>query len=164
MYSGYRIVFDTTDSWSFDNDAARNVIIFGVNISSSSHADSHENNFVVLGEGPNFRVNGRFGSPEKKFSINFSEANTKFCWSVHYNGDNSYVFVNGKEIFRFKASNKTCNFQFCLGNISNGFSATESREVSLNRNVYDFSVDDNSIDKSDMLNTHRYLTIKNNVK
>ena len=46
--------------------------------------------------------------------------------------------------------------------ISNRFSATESREVSLNRVVLDFSVDCDSIDKSDMLNTHKYLMAKNN--
>ena len=46
--------------------------------------------------------------------------------------------------------------------ISNRFSATESREVSLNRIVLDFSVDYDSIDKSDMLNTHKYLMTKNN--
>ena len=38
--------------------------------------------------------------------------------------------------------------------ISDGFSATESREVSLNENVYDFSVDYNSIDKCYILNIH----------
>ena len=50
------------------------------------------------------------------------------------------MFVNGKEIFKFKADNANVNFptQFCLGSISNGFSVTESREVSLNENVYDF--------------------------
>ena len=74
--------------------------------------------------------------------------------SLHYNADNSYFFVNGKEIF--KADNKNINFptQFCLGSISNGFSAAESREVSLYGNVYDLSVDYNSIDKSDILNIH----------
>ena len=50
----------------------------------------------VLGEGPTFRVNGSFDSPEKKFSINFSKAKTKFCLSLRYNGDNNYSFVNGK--------------------------------------------------------------------
>ena len=65
---------------------------------------------------------------EKKFSINFSKANTKFCSSLHYNGDNSYFFVNGKEVFKFKAENKNVNFptQFCLGRIFNGFGATGS--------------------------------------
>ena len=57
------------------------------------------------------------------------------------------MFVNGKETLKFKADNKNVNFptQFCLGRISHGFSATESREVSLKWNAYDFSVDYNSI-------------------
>ena len=64
-----------------------------------------------------------------------------------------YLFVNGKEILKFKTDNKNINFptQFCLRSISNGFSATESREVSLKENVYDFSVAYNSIAKSDIL-------------
>ena len=52
----------------------------------------------MLCEGPVFGINGNFGSPEKKFSINFREANTNICLSLHYNADDSYLFVNGKEI------------------------------------------------------------------
>ena len=86
--------------------------------------------------------------------------------SLHYNDDNSYLFVNGKEIIKFKADNKNVKFltQFCLGSISDGFSATESREVFLNGNVNDFSIDYNSSDKSDILNIHKYLMTKNNTK
>ena len=86
--------------------------------------------------------------------------------SLHYNAYNSYLFVDGNEIFKFKSDNKNVNFltQFCLGSISNGFSATDSREVSLNGNAYDFSVDYNSINKSDIVNIHRYLMRKNNIK
>ena len=52
------------------------------------------------------------------------------------------------------------------GSISNGFCATESRELSLKGNVYDFdfSVDYNDIDKSDILNIHKYLMVKYNIK
>ena len=77
--------------------------------------------------------------------------------SFHYNADNSYLFVNGKEIFKFKTDNKNVSFpiQFCLGGISNGFSATESREVSLNGNVNNFSVDYNSIYKSEIFNIQK---------
>ena len=66
-------------------------------------------------------------------------------------------------MFKFKADNKNVNFptQFCLASISNGFNANESREVSLNGNVYDFSVDCNCID---ILNIHTYLMTKNNIK
>ena len=120
----------------------------------------------MLGEGPTYGINGSFGSPEKKFSINFSKANSKFCLCLHYNAGNSYLFFKGQEIFKFKADNKNANFltHFCLGSISNGFRSTESRERSLNGNVYDFSFDYNSIDKSDILNIHKYLMTKNNIK
>ena len=102
---------------------------------------------------------------KKTFSINFIKANTKFCLSLHYNADNSYLFVNGKETYKFKANNKNVNFptQFCLGSTSNGFSAVESREVSLNGNVYDFSVDYNSINKSRILKIDKYLKTKDNI-
>ena len=102
----------------------------------------------MLGEGPTFGFNGSFSSADKKFSINSSKANTKFWLSMHYNAD---LFVNRKEIFKVKADNKSINFpiQYCLRSISNGFSATESRWVSLNGNVHVFPVDYNSIDKSD---------------
>ena len=65
------------------------------------------------------------------------------------------MHVNGKEIFKFKANNKNINFpnEFCLGSISNGFSANESREVSLSGNVNDFS-----------LKIHKYLMTMNNIK
>ena len=162
VYCGQRITFDSAGSWSFDNDFARNVIIFGVDNSSSSHSENRTNNFLILGEGPTYGVNGSFGSPEKKFNINNTQANTKFCFCLHCNADNSYLFVNGKEIYKLKVDNKNANFptQFCRGSTSNGFSNTESREVSLNGNVYDFSVDYNS----NTLNIHKYLMTKNNKK
>ena len=86
--------------------------------------------------------------------------------SLHYDGDNSYLFFNGKEIIKFKDDGKNGNFltRFCLGSIYDGFSATKSREVFLNGNVHDFSVDNNSINKSDILNIHKYLTTKNSIK
>ena len=86
--------------------------------------------------------------------------------SLHYNGENSYLFVNGKEIFKFKADSKNVNFptQFCLGSISTELGAIDSREIFLKGNMYDFSVDYNVIDKSDILNIHKYLMAKNNIK
>ena len=165
VYSGFGITFDSAGSWSFGNDSARNVMIFGVDNSSSSHSDNRKNNFLILGEGPILELMEALDHQKKKFSINFSKANTKFCLSLYFNGDSSYLFVNGKEIFKFKSDNKNVNFQmqFCLGSISNGFSALQSREVSLNVNVYNFSVDYNSIDKPDILSIHKYLMIKNNI-
>ena len=71
-------------------------VIFCVDNSSSSHADNRKNDFLLLREGDIFCINGSFGVPEKKFSINFSKANTKFCLRSHNIDDNSYLFVNEK--------------------------------------------------------------------
>ena len=65
VYSGYGMTFDSAGSWSFDNSTNRNVILFGIDNSSSSHADNRKNNFSILGECPNNRINGSFGSPDK---------------------------------------------------------------------------------------------------
>ena len=67
MHSGYGITFDGKGSWSFNDEFARNVIIFGVDNSSSSHTD--KNDFLVLGEGDTCGINGSFGTPEKKMIL-----------------------------------------------------------------------------------------------
>ena len=82
----------------------------------------------------NFWISRSFGSPEKMFSINFSKANTIFARVCIIRMIIVIFFVNGQEISKFKADNENVNFltQFYLGSISKEFSATGSREVSLN--------------------------------
>ena len=77
MYSGYGIAFDGEGSWSFGDDYATNVVIVVADTSSSSHIDNRKSKFLILDEGDTFGINGNFGAPEKKFSINFSKAKTK---------------------------------------------------------------------------------------
>ena len=102
---------------------------------------------------------------EKKIDINFIKAKAKFCLSLQYHCDNSYLLVNGKEIYKFKASNKNVNFpsQFCPGSISSKLDYVDSGEVSLKGNVYDFLVDYLAVDKYNILNIHQYLKIKNSI-
>ena len=97
MYIRYGITFDSGGSWTFDNGTARNVIIFGVDSTSSSHVDNRKNNFLTLGLGPTYGINVKFDSSEKKFSINFTKANTISCLNLYYNNDNSYLFVHRKK-------------------------------------------------------------------
>ena len=109
-------------------------IMFRVDNSPSSHTENPKNGFLILGERDTFAINESFGAAEKKFNINFSKAKTKFCLSLHYNSNNSYFFVNRKEIYKFKASKKNLNFpsHFYLGSISNKFDyKIDSEEVSL---------------------------------
>ena len=96
----------------------------------------------------------------------FTKEKINVCLNLHYNGENNNFFVNRKEIFKFKADNKNLNFptHLCLGSISNGFGAIGYREVSLKGNVYEFSVNYNTVDKSDIVNIHNYLMVKNNIK
>ena len=85
--------------------------------------------------------------------------------SLHFNSDNSYLFVNGKKVYKFKASYKNANFpcKCCLGNISNKFDYVDSEEVSFKGNMYRFSVDYDAIEKSNILNFRKYLMIKNTI-
>ena len=55
----------------------------------------------MLDKGYTFGINGTFGPPDKMFSINFSKSTAKRCLSLHYNQDNTYYSINGKEIFKF---------------------------------------------------------------
>ena len=95
VYSEYGITFDSAVWWSCGNDTTRNVRIFGIDNSIIYHSDNHKNKFLILGKGPTFGINEKFGTPEKMFSIKFSKSRTKFCLSLHRNTDNSYLFVNG---------------------------------------------------------------------
>ena len=50
--------------------------------------------------------------------INLTVTKKKFCLSLHYNGANSYLFVNGTEIHKFKAKDSDIvATQLCVGNI-----------------------------------------------
>ena len=93
MYSGYQRAFDGEGEWYFSNNVAWNIVILGVDNSSSSHTDNRKNDFLVLDEGDTFGINGNFGTSEKLFIITFSKSKTKFCMSLHYKDDNSYFFV-----------------------------------------------------------------------
>ena len=66
------------------------------------------------------------------YSINFSATKRRFCLTLHYNEANSYLFVNGVEIIKFKAKNSEIVLNvLCLGNVSKDFSASNMKETGL---------------------------------
>ena len=98
------------------------------------------------------------------YSINFTKENTKFCLSLHYNAADSYLFVNGTEIIKFKVKDSEINpYELCLGNISKDWSIDNMKKTSLQGCVYDFSVDYNAISVSDILDIHKDLMEKNGI-
>ena len=95
---------------------------------------------------------------EKLYSINFTKENKKNCLSLHYNGANSYLFVNGTEIIKFKAKySEVTAYPLCLGNISKDWLVDNMIKTGPKSYVYDFSVDYHAIAISDVLEIHKYL-------
>ena len=98
------------------------------------------------------------------YSINFTKHNTKFCLSLHYNGANSYLFVNGTEIIKLKAKDSEIKaYPLCLGNILKDWSVDNMKKNGLKEYVYDFSVDYNAVAVADTLDIHKYLMKKNEI-
>ena len=83
---------------------------------------------------------------------------------MHYNGDNSYLFVNGKEELKFKAKDdQIVKERLCLGNISDDWTAANAKKTGLWGKIYDFAVDYTSTNSGDIYNVHRYLMKKHNM-
>ena len=98
------------------------------------------------------------------YSINFTEKNKKFCLSLHYNGANSQLFVNGAEIIKFKAKDsEILAYSLCLGNISKDWSQDNMKKTGLQGYVYDFNTDYDAIKNSDILDIHKYSMEKNGI-
>ena len=66
------------------------------------------------------------------YSLNFTVTKRKFCLSLHYNGTNSHLFVNGTEIYKFKAKESEISLgSICLGNISKDWSVDNMKKLDL---------------------------------
>ena len=80
---------------------------------------------------------------------------------MYYNGANSYLFVNGTEIIKFKAKDsEIVPYSLCLGNISKDWTNDNKKKTEFNRYIYDFSTDYKTIATSDILDIHKYLMKK----
>ena len=80
---------------------------------------------------------------------------------MHYNGANSYLFVNDTEIYKFKAKDsEIVATRLCLGNISKDWSADNMKTTKFNGYVYDFSVDYDATDAGYIVDIHKYLMKK----
>ena len=163
-YSGYGIGFDRRTPFSFPGGRfSQNVIVFGVDMSSSAHIDNKKKDILILGKEPTQGLEHTLFA-EKMHSINFTATKTKFCLSLHYNGANSYLFVNGIEIYKFKAKDsEIVASPLCLENISKDWSVDIMKRTGFNSYVYDFSVDYDSTDVDDIKDIHKCLMEKNNV-
>ena len=125
---------------------------------------NRKEDILILGKGPTQGLEHTL-SAEKMYSINFTEHNKKFCLILYYNGANGYLFVNGKEIHKFKAKDsEIVATPLSLGNISKDWSIDNmKKKTGLHEYVYDFSVDYDDIAVDDILDIHNYLMKKNDI-
>ena len=110
-------------------------------MSSPVPIDNKKKDILLLGKWPSQGLEHSL-TAEKVYSINFTVRKNKFCLSLHYNGANSYLFVNGSEIYKFKAKDsEIVATPLCLGNISKDWSVDNMKKTGFNGYIYDFSVD-----------------------
>ena len=104
-YKGYGICFDersefgrtiTEGGFTHTTDA-KNVLIFGADMSFSVHATNRANHIYLMGTGLTQGINDTTIYAENNFYRNFTDPGKKFVLSLHYNGDDSYLFVNGRQ-------------------------------------------------------------------
>ena len=129
-YKGYGICFDEGGRFSKGNiNNGRNVLIFGVHKNSLVHANNKANNIYVMVDLFVQEINDITLYAEKIYSQNFTQPSTKFVLRLHYNGDNSYLFVNGKQELKLKAKTESLvREKLCIGNISDKWSTSESEK------------------------------------
>ena len=165
-YKGYGICFDEGGMFSEGSiNNGRNVLIFGVHESSLLHSNNIANNIYVMGKDFVQGINDTTWYAEKVYSQNFTQPSKKFVLSLHYNGNNSYLFVNGKQELKFKCkTNQLVTENLCLGNFSKQWTKSESEKTGLYGKIYDFVVDYKTInDVKKIYDMHRYLMTKHDI-
>ena len=109
-------------------------------MSFSAHIDNKKKDTLVLGIDPTQGLEHTL-TAEKMYSINFTVTKKKFCLSLHYNGANSHLFVNGEKIVKFRAKDsEIVASPICLGNISKDWSTDNTKRTGFNGYVYEFRV------------------------
>ena len=114
----------------------------------------------VLGIGPTQGLE-HIITAGKMYSINFTVTKNKLCLSLHYNWVNSYLFVNGREIYKFKAKgSEIVATSLCSGKISKDWSTDNMKKAGFNGHVYEFRLAYDATDVDGIVDIYRYLMKK----
>ena len=165
-YKGYGICFDErsefghtiTEGGHAHTTDARNVLIFGADMSFSVHATNRANHIYLMGTGLAQGINDTTIYAEKNFYRNFTDFGKKNCI-------NSYLYVNGEQELKFKAKKyQLVKEKLCIGNLSDQWTTSESEKTGTYGKIYDFVVDYKQISGvKTIYDMHRYLIIKHNI-
>ena len=144
---------------------ARNVLIFVADMSFSVHVTNRANHIYLMGTGLTQGINDTMIYAEKNFCRNFTDFGKKFMLSLHYDGDDSYLFVNGREELKFKAkTDQLIKEKLCIGNLRDQWTTSESEETGVYGKIYDFVVNyEQIVGVKTIYDMHRYLMAKHNI-
>ena len=172
-YKGYGICFDESEQFTHTitegscahTTLARNVIIFGADMSFSKHANNKANNIYVMGKDYVQKINDTTIYAEKMYYRNFTYLGKKFMLSLHYNGDDSYLFVNGRQELKFKTkTDQLLKEKLCIGNLSDQWTTSESEKTGGYGKIDYFVVDyEQIVGTTKILDMQKYLMTKHNI-
>ena len=113
-----------------------------------------------MGTGLTQGINDTTIYAEKNFDRNFTDPGQKFVLSLHYNGDDSYLFFNSRQELKFKCkADQLVKEKLCIGNLSD-----QSEKTGLYGSIYDFVVGyEQIVSVKAIYDMHRYLMTKHNI-
>ena len=135
-YKGYGICCTITECGRAHTTNGRNVLIFGVEMSFSVHATNRANNIYVMGGGLTQGIHDTMLHVEKNYYRNFTDPGKKFVLCLHYDGDDSYLFVNGRQELKLKCkTDQLVKEKLFIGNLSDQWTTSESEKTGLHGNI-----------------------------
>ena len=129
------------------------------------YVDNKGKDILILGESLTQGLDDTTLTAEAQYSFNFSRSNREFCLTCIIMGA-AVFFVNATKIYQVKAKDSEIKkYPLCLGNISGDFSANNmKKKTGLNGCVCHFSVDCRALDTSNIIDIHKYLMEKHDIK
>ena len=114
IYTVYGVGFDSRSEFLLpDGSMGENVIYFAADMSSSVHIHIKGGYILILREGQIQGLDNTTLTAEAKYPISFTQPRKRFVLCLHYNGNNSFLFVNATKIYQFKVKElerkKLCN-------------------------------------------------------
>ena len=101
-------------------------------MSSSVHVDNKGKDIFILGEGPTQELDDTTLAAEAKHPINFAKSGKRFVLSLHYNGSNSFLFINATKVQQFESKKSEIkDYVLCLGNVSKHFTINDMKKTGL---------------------------------
>ena len=98
-------------------------------MSSSVNVDNKGKDTLILCEGPTQGLVDMTLTAEAKYPINFTQSGKRFVLSLHYNGSNSFLFVNATKVYQFEAKNlEIKDYALCLHNASKDFTINDMKK------------------------------------